>query len=96
MPAPTSYAWCRSGASGPLIENGPKYTDATTARLRTNYVSSADEGPHTLEVGYRFRIVRGEAVLAVIPRCRTVFNESDAASVQNLFDYLSVCFGGCP
>lgn len=61
-----------------------------------NYVSSADEGPYTPEVSYRFRIVRGEAVLAVIPRCRTDFNESGEASVQDLFDCLSVCFGGCP
>lgn len=92
-PAPTSFVWTRNGL--PLSESA-KYTGTTTLALTINNVRLEDAGLYSLLVQYPCGQFPVDAYLAVTQPCRADFNQSGGISVQDIFDFLTAYFAGCP
>lgn len=92
-PSPTNLVWTRNNL--PLAD-GTKYSGTTTQTLTINNARLEDAGVYTLAGQNACGSFFFDAVLGVTQRCRADFNQSGAVSVQDIFDYLSAYFAGCP
>lgn len=92
-PAPTTLRWTRNGQ--PLSEGG-KYTGTTTTALVINNVRLEDAGQYVLEAQNACLRSDFSAYLAVTQPCRADFNQSGGVGVQDIFDYVTAFFAGCP
>lgn len=92
-PAPTSMFWSRNGLP---LSDGSKYGGTTSPFLNIFNLTLEDAGFYTLHVQNACRQFPVTAVLAVTQPCRADFNQSGAVGVQDLFDYLTAFFAGCP
>lgn len=94
VPPPVSAVW-RRGAT--VLANSERISGATTTTLQISGVRLEDAGVYTLSMG---RACGGtttvDVVLAVQQACRADFDQSGAAGVQDIFDYLAAWFAGCP
>lgn len=94
IPAPLWYQWTRNGV--PIVNAG-RFSGNGTDTLSIASVRLEDAGEYTLSVQ---RVCGGTlnvpVVLAVTQPCRADFNQSGAVSVQDVFDYLTAFFSGCP
>ena len=95
IPAPSGYAWSRQGG-GPLSDNA-KYSGTNQTVLTIRSARVEDSGVYFLTAqtacGSSFTV---PVVLAVTQPCPADFNQSGAVSVQDIFDYLTAFFSGCP
>ena len=95
-----TYQWQRNGTN--LLDaptgTGSVVTGSTTATLTISNASYADNGSAiscvvTNGCGSKSSVPAG---LAVGPRCRADFNGSGVLNVQDIFDFVSAWFAGCP
>lgn len=88
-----TYQWFKDNV--PLTLGGR--ISSSGASLRFSSFLSTDVGSYTVRLETECGIAYSTRVLAVRPnRCRADFNDSGSVSVQDLFDYVSAFFAGCP
>lgn len=95
---PTSGRWFKDGQ--PLnITPGGRILLTDTQRITFTDLRPEDTGLYRVELTFSCGTLSQEVVLAVrptTPACPADFNNSGDLSVQDLFDFLSAYFAGCP
>lgn len=96
--APTSSRWFKDGQLLSVSPNG-RIRPTDTQRITFTDLRPEDTGLYRVELTFSCGTLSQEVVLAVrptTPACPADFNNSGDLSVQDLFDFLSAYFAGCP
>jgi hypothetical protein len=90
---PRTYQWRRAGVP---VANSARISGATTPALTITNAQAADAGTYDVVVSTTIcgGTTSAGAVLTVALPCAADFNNSGAATVQDIFDFLAAYFAG--
>lgn len=91
--AGATFRWSRNGT--PIV-NGGRFTGASTDTLTITGAKVEDTDLYSVEVRTTAGTIVHETALVVKRNCPGDFNSSGGKTVQDLFDFLSSYFAGCP
>ncbi|MFN7020126.1 MAG: hypothetical protein ACK4WH_02200 [Phycisphaerales bacterium] len=91
--AGATFRWFRNGT--PIVDDG-RFTGASTDTLTITGAKVEDTDLYSVEVRTTAGTILHETALVVKRNCPGDFNSSGSRTVQDLFEFLTSYFAGCP